>query len=297
MNISKSRYGKYPGALLLLVLTLCVFPLALAAQSSGGSGQESDEMTATGVVTSSSPATMVVRTETGGYQLFVFDRTSTRPRTIVTGSRVRVTSVPGDEAGVRVARNVSVLSAPSTAATQAGGRRGATGAGQDPIITGSDEVAPPAVRDLERSIQRQIRRFQVGVRTGLALDPELVLLGAHAQIATGLSSNVIFRPNIEFAFGELSTLFALNFEALYRLPVSSRQARWGAYAGAGPGVNFVKQGLTRKDRNVDFDDLDTDVSLNIFGGIQNRNGMFMELKTSVYADPAPSLRVIVGFNF
>lgn len=158
-------------------------------------------------------------------------------------------------------------------------------------------MTPPAVRDLERSIQRQFRRFQVGLRTGLALDPELVSLGAHAQIATGFSRNVIFRPNIEFAFGELTTLFALNFEALYRLPVTSRQARWGAYVGAGPGVNFAKQSLTRKDRNVDFDDLDTDVSFNIFGGIQNRNGMFLELKTSVYADPSPSLRLIVGYNF
>jgi hypothetical protein len=129
------------------------------------------------------------------------------------------------------------------------------------------------------------------------VDPELVSLVAHAQIATGVSRNVSFRPNIEFAFGELTTLYALNFEALYRLPVSSRQARWGAYVGAGPGVNFVKQSLTREDRNVDFDDPDTDVSLNIFGGIQNRNGMFLELKTSVYADPAPSLRLLVGFNF
>jgi hypothetical protein len=211
---------------------------------------------------------------------------------------VTVRSVGGDEPGVRIARNVSVVSAAAAASsnTQAG-RTGASAGAQDGIITGSDEVAPPALRDLERSIQRQFRKFQVGVRAGVALDPELVSLGAHSQISTGLSRNIIFRPNIEFAFGELTTMFAINFEALYRLPVSSRQARWGAYVGAGPGVNFVKQSLTRKDRDVNFDDLDTDVSLNLFGGIQNRNGMFAEMKTSVYADPAPTLRLIVGFNF
>jgi hypothetical protein len=132
-----------------------------------------------------------------------------------------------------------------------------------------------------------VRRFQIGARTGLALDPELVLAGVHAQFATGLNRNVIFRPNLEFAFGELTTAFAINLEALYRLPVSSRQARWGAYVGAGPGINFLKQSLTRRDRDVDFSDLDTDVSLNLFGGIQNRNGMFLEMKTSVYADPCP----------
>ena len=292
MNFWPAFSRKRAGTMLVPVLMLFVLPFVGLAQGTRDTAQDSDEMAVTGVVTSSSPATLVVRGENGRYQLFVFDRYTTRPRTIARGSRVRVSSVAGDEPEVRIARNVSVLSAPTTAGTA-----GTTGGAQGQIVTGSDEVVPPAIRDLERSIQRQFRRLQVGLRTGIALDPELVLLGAHAQIATGLSRNVIFRPNVEFAFGELTTMFALNFEALYRLPVSSRQARWGAYVGAGPGVNFVKQSLTREDRNVDFDDLDTDVSLNLFGGIQNRNGMFVELKTSVYADPAPSLRLIVGYNF
>jgi hypothetical protein len=251
----------------------------------------------TGTVTSSSPNTLVLRSENGRYQLFVFDRNSNRPRSIAARSRVRITSVSSGEPGVRVARNVVVLEAPA-AGTTAAGTPGRSGTGStDAIITGSDEVLPAAVVDLERSIRREVRRFQIGARTGLALDPELILAGVHAQVATGLNRNVIFRPNLEFAFGELTTLFAINLEALYRLPVSSRQARWGAYVGAGPGINFLKQSLTRRDRNVDFDDLDTDVSFNIFGGVQNRNGMFLEMKTSVYADPAPSLRLIVGFNF
>ncbi len=301
-NCSLALFGKRAGTVLVPTLMLFALPFVGLSQgnrdSASASAQDSDEMTVTGVVTSSSSATLVVRGENGKYQLFVFDRYSTRPRTIATGSRVSVSSVVGDEPEVRVARTVSVLAPPTTTGgAQTTGAAGTTGGAQGQIITGSNEVAPPALRDLERSIQRQFRRLQVGLRTGIALDPELISLGAHAQIATGLSRNVIFRPNIEFAFGELTTLFALNFEALYRLPVSSRQARWGAYVGAGPGLNLVKQSLTRDDRNVDFDDLDTDVSLNLFGGIQNRNGMFVELKTSVYADPAPSLRLLVGYNF
>ena len=286
---------KHSGRLIASLIILFLLPLVGLAQSNAT--QDDDETTITGTVTSSSPNTLVLRSENGRYQLFVFDRRSNRPRSIAARSRVRITSVSSGEPGVRVARNVAVLEAPAPGTAPAGttGRSGT--AGNDAIITGSDEVLPAAISDLERSIRREVRRFQVGARTGLALDPELVLAGVHAQFATGLNRNVIFRPNLEFAFGELTTLFAINMEALYRLPVSSRQARWGAYVGAGPGINFLKQSLTRNDRNVDFDDLDTDVSLNLFGGIQNRNGMFLEMKTSVYADPAPSLRLIVGFNF
>lgn len=298
MRLVSALVREGAGTLFVFALLLSLVPAIGMAQSNQDSGQDSGETTFTGVVTSSSPGTLVVRGENGRYQLFVFDRSSTRPRTIARGSRVAVRSIVGDEPGVRVVRTVSVLSAPAApAASTTAGRTGTSGRAQEEIITGSDDVAPPALRDLERNIQRQFRRFQVGVRAGLALDPELVSLGAHAQIGTGFSRNVIFRPNIEFAFGELTTMFALNLEALYRLPVSSRQARWGAYVGAGPGVNFVKQSLTRKDRDVNFDDLDTDVSFNLFGGIQNRSGMFAELKTSVYADPAPTLRLILGYNF
>jgi hypothetical protein len=286
---------KYSARLIASVLFVFLLPFVGLAQSNVA--QDDDETTITGTVTSSSPNTMVVRSENGRYQLFVFDRRSNRPRSIAVRSRVRITSITSGEPGVRVARNVVVLEAPASGTTQAGttGRPGTDNSGA--IITGSEDVLPSVISDLERSIQREVRRFQIGARTGLALDPELVLAGVHAQFATGLNRNVIFRPNLEFAFGELTTAFAINLEALYRLPVSSRQARWGAYVGAGPGINFLKQSLTRRDRDVDFSDLDTDVSLNLFGGIQNRNGMFMEMKTSVYADPAPSLRLIVGFNF
>jgi hypothetical protein len=57
----------------------------------------------------------------------------------------------------------------------------------------------------------------------MALDPELVLIGVQAQVGPLFNPNVFLRPNAEFAFGEVTALFALNMEAIYRLPVSSRQ--------------------------------------------------------------------------
>jgi hypothetical protein len=266
---------KKMAALIICVATITFAPSPAAAQDDG---LETDETTTVGTVAISTPTTLVVRRENGRYQVFVFERDATRPQTAAVGSRVRVVSTPGSERGVRVASRVTVTGSPAAGAQ----------------AQGDEDVVPSSVRDLERSVRRQVRRFNVGARTGVALDPELVLVGVHAQFATGFNRNVIFRPNVEFAWGELTTMFALNLEGVYRF---GRQGRWTPYVGGGPGFNFTHAGLRREDRNVDFDDYDFDTCLNILGGLENRNGLFLELKTSVYANPAPSLRVIVGYNF
>jgi hypothetical protein len=105
---------------------------------------------------------------------------------------------------------------------------------------------------------------------------------------------------VEFAYGEVTALFALNLEAIYRLPVSSRTGRWSTYVGVGPAFTFLHQNFekdTGGGNRIDFGDFHYDVGLNILGGLRYRSGMFTELKTSVYAKPAPTLRLIVGYNF
>ena len=98
---------------------------------------------------------------------------------------------------------------------------------------------------MEREIERQARRWQLGARIGAGLDPELFMLGVHAGIGPIFSRDFSFRPNAEFAFGELTDMVALNLEGAYRLPFSFRHGRWSAYVGAGPGLNFVHQGIGR----------------------------------------------------
>jgi hypothetical protein len=49
------------------------------------------------------------------------------------------------------------------------------------------------------------------------------------------------------------------------------------------------------DEDFSFDDFDLDVGLNILAGVQSRGGMFMELKTTVYANPG--MRFVIGTNF
>src|SRR5690606_21026326 len=113
------------------------------------------------------------------------------------GSEVRVTSSAGDDPAVRVATEVTLVRPASSGQSTAPG-----------------PVVPHEVRRVERQIERQVRRLQVGVRAGVALDPELVLLGVHAQVGPFFNSDVYFRPNVEFAIGEVTALFALNPEVI-----------------------------------------------------------------------------------
>jgi hypothetical protein len=41
----------------------------------------------------------------------------------------------------------------------------------------------------------------------------------------------------------------------------------------------------------------SDTGLNILGGVRFRRGTFVELKTTVYSNPAPTLRRLFGYNF
>ena len=125
------------------------------------------------------------------------------------------------------------------------------------------------------------------------------MFGVHTQVGPIFSRNVFFRPSAEFAFGEVTDLIALNLEAIYRLPISARGRTWSAYFGAGPALTFLHQSFERtqgQGRNIDFGNFDYDTGFNLLAGIQRRH-TFFEMKTSLYAQPAPTLRLILGYNF
>jgi opacity protein-like surface antigen len=240
------------------------------------------ESTFAGTVASTSRNTLTVRSSSGRYQSFVYDRGTAKPAAIPIGSQVRVTWTAGDDPDVRVASEVTITSGPTTTQAET-----------------TAPVVPPEVRRLERDIERQARRYQLGVRAGVALDPELIMIGVQAQVGPFFGDNIYFRPNVEFAFGEVTALFGLNPEIVYRLPLSSRQARWSTYFGIGPGFNFLHQNFQSSagGKRIDFGQFHSDTGLNILGGVRYRSGMFAELKTTVYSEPAPTLRLIVGYNF
>lgn len=264
----------------------CLALFALASVSDAaqrGPTAPSAQSTVEGTVISTTTGTLLVRSDGGDFHLFSLDSRTTRPATIPVGARVSVASAPPVDGAVPAADVVRIVSLPASAPATA---------------KPTDEPVPATIRQLERDIQRQVNRYRVGVRAGLSLDPELVMIGAHAQIGPFFNENFSARPGIELGFGELSTLIALNFDGAYRLPVSPSRGRWRMFMGGGPSLTFVSQGFEGEDDDVgrfDFNNFDLDVGLNIFLGIESRSGFFMELRSKAYA--VPSVAFQVGYNF
>jgi hypothetical protein len=250
------------------------------AQASSQPDQAQHPGTSEGTVESVGRQTMLVRTEDNQSHLFIFDNPTVRPKGLTAGTRVRIISHPTDEAGVQRATRVTILDAGATPQS---------GIAQD--------TAPPPkeLTSVQRDIERQARRWALGFRMGAGLDPELFLIGVHAGIGPIFSRDFYFRPNVEFAFGELTDMFALNLEGVYRLPITFREGRWSAYVGAGPGLNFIHEGVGTRD--ISFSNFNYETGFNMFTGIRFRRGTFGEVKTSLWAGGVPTLRFIFGYTF
>jgi hypothetical protein len=265
---------------ILIALILLVVPAN--SQQNAPSSDTAGDNTVEGTVVSSSRETLVVRTDENQFHLFTYGDQAARPRSLAQGARVRVTAAPADESGTRVASNVTVVTPGSSAATPDKGAQAA------PV--------PPKVRSIENDIRRQSRRWRLGVEAGEAFDPELFLFGVQSQMGPIFHPRVMFRPNAEFAFGEVTDLIALNFEAVYRLSSAQRRGEWTPFLGAGPSMTFIHQNF-EKGRQIDFGNFDYETGFNVLAGMQSRRGTFVELKTSLWSQPAPTLRLIVGYTF
>jgi hypothetical protein len=197
---------------LLLTSTSSILPLN--AQENTSPSQAANDSTVEGAVVSASRDTLIVRTDDNQFHLFTYSPGPVRARSLAKGAPVRVIAGPPDENGTRAASNVTVLSAPSA------GARGAAdkGAQAAPV--------PEKIRQAENQIRRESRRWRVGVRAGAAFNPELFMFGIQSQMGPILHPRVLFRPNAEFDFGEVTDLIALNLEAVYRFSAASRRGNW-----------------------------------------------------------------------
>jgi len=253
-------------------------PAAAAPVASPEPGEHAGAIV--GSVVSVTRQTMVVRTQDNQFHLFVYDSDLVRPKELIPGARVRVLSDGTGEPGVLLATRITILEPASTST-------------QGPV----PDLAPPPkeLRTTEREIEKLARRWQIGVRVGGGLDPELFLIGVHSSIGPVFSRDLYFRPNVEFAFGELTDMVAINLEAAYRLPITFREGRWSAYVGAGPGLNFIHQGVDKRD--ISFSNFEYQTGLNFFTGVRFRRGTFAEVKTSLWAPGVPTLRLMFGYTF
>jgi hypothetical protein len=263
---------------ILFIATLTI--VQAYGQQDTASSQAADENTTEGTVTSANRDALVIRTDDNHYQVFSYVPGAVRAKSLAPGARVRVASGPADENGTRSASSVTVLSAAASGADK----------------TTQAAPVPDKVRDVESDIRRESRRWALGVRAGAAFDPELFTFGVQSQMGPIFHPRVVFRPNAEFAFGEVTDLIAINLEGVYRFSRAARRGNWTPYLGAGPALIFIHQNF-QAGRDIDFGNFDYETGFNILAGMQSRKGMFVELKSSLYSGPAPKLRLLFGYNF
>ena len=122
----------------------------------------------------------------------------------------------------------------------------------------------------------------VGVRTGVSVNPDQFYLGGHFDTGP-LVERLHFRPNVEFGFGDDVTTSAINLEFVYKWPL--RRSPWTLYAGAGPAINIYN-----------FDGhTDSEGGFNFLGGFEHDKGFFFEFKGGAW--DSPELKVGVGYTF
>jgi len=252
----------------------------------------------TGTVVSSLKSTLIVKTENDHHQLFVLDTETVKPRLIKEGEVVTVISIATNEPGVHLARQI-LVSAPTTDHSSEAAKSTNPADQSSPSQRSANEGVPiPATAQrLQNDIEREVRRFGMGFRTGIGMDPEVLLVGVHARMGPIFNRNITFRPNTEFGFGEVTKLFAVNLDTAYRLPLTPFWSKWGVYAGGGPTLGFTHQNFDSAEAGIDFGDLDFAAGLNLFTGIESRNGFFIETKTTLWAEPSPNFRLLFGWTF
>jgi hypothetical protein len=169
-----------------------------------------------------------------------------------------------------------------------------------PADAAAQQNVPPAVQQAERNIESAVRRFGIGIQGGVALDPELLDVGVHAAFGPIFTPAVAFRPGVELALGEVTTMLGINLDVLYVLPGTTADSRWRPYVGAGPNfsysrVDFEPDDVDDDDNRFDFSDSDGNAGFNFIAGARNANGLFIELKATAYG--VSTIRLLAGFDF
>jgi RNase P/RNase MRP subunit p29 len=260
-----------------------------------------------GTVVSTTPETLVVRSDENRYHLFTYSPNVVHNESVTSGARVRVEgSVPGPN-GTRVADHVtlvqpgeaSVAGTTQTTAAPASSTPPPSSATEAHVSatqahggSGAQDTPAGPVNPTSLKIEAEARKLHVGGRVGFGLDPELVLFGPEARFGPFFSSRLMFQPNLEFGFGELTDMYAVNGDVAFHL--SKTYNAWIPYVGMGPSFNFVNRAASNGETS--FSDFQFKTGLNIFAGAQRRK-MFVEMKTNLWASETPTFRVYVGYTF
>jgi hypothetical protein len=295
--------GIYRSRVVLAVVSVLIAyaPMVRAQDSErpAGSGRtevtdrsdaDSSERQTVGTVTSVGRGSIVVHTDQGRFVVYSLQPSFIRIPTIEPGMRVRVTTETSDTDPAPTALSVETLPA------------------QEGLAQRTSQTAPPDVQRLQTQIEREARRFRIGLDAGVALDPELISINAFTTMTPFVQQRgLMVRPNVELAFGEVTTLIALNVEGLYMLPGLRRSIRWAPYVGAGPNFTFSHRSVDEEDfigdldappvddDRFDFSQWDWNNGFNFIVGARNPSGTFFEMKGTAWG--VASIRLLGGFEF
>jgi hypothetical protein len=125
-----------------------------------------------------------------------------------------------------------------------------------------------------------------GIRAGASAEPDQFYFGAHMDVGE-IVERFWFRPNAEVGVGNGLTLFSLNGEFVYDVPIKSRQ--WVPYVGGGPAF------LIGSFRTPFGRESDTGGGFNFVGGIRQRKGFMGELKIGAF--DSPDFKLGVGWTW
>jgi len=283
----------YKDGFVLVILTVGILVPSARSQNAAGTWPALDEFKSSGIAVSTTANTLVIKSDAGGYQVFVFDKYTVKPSSIALGSAVRILSLPSSESGVRLATDIFVFASSADRLKDSPDAAAVPGAAASVHPDKTPYNVPASIRQLQTDIERQVKWWGIGFRAGVTMDPELLALGVQARFGPFFNRDFSFRPNVEFAFGEVTKQFEINLNGVYRLPFTPRYGRWSAYVGAGPSLGFLHRNFV--DTGIDFGNFDFHGGLNILSGVEFRSGVFLEAKTTVYA--TPHFRMVVGYTF
>jgi len=179
-------------------------------------------------------------------------------------------------------------------------RQGTTDVFQVTAAEQNRELCAPIAFSIERQ-KIEIGKARLGIRGGIGLDPELVMVGAQAQLGP-VFKQIWFRPTAEFGFGEVSKIFSFNADLAYYLPFAGvgkdSRNRYNAYVGGGPAFTITRrdfEGFPDQPVETVEPDWESEVGLNFIFGVTQSSGWFAELRASAYNSPA--VRLYVGYIF
>ena len=165
----------------------------------------------------------------------------------------------------------------------------------------------PTDKKIEGAVEGAVRRFHMGIEGGVGLDPELIMLGVHGAFGPYFNRSFVFRPGIEFGFGEVTTLLGVNLDAIFAFSNDTAQ-RWVPYIGAGPNFALSHQSFEapppeegeepaegEDDSRFDFSDTDFKAGFNFIAGARSRNGLFVEMRATAWG--VSNIRLLVGYSF